>query len=165
MALPSCHLVYVGGRHSQSPGPSPTLGPLGPSHQQCHKSWVSLRGPLVPMVFWTLLMERCATLCAPRGDAKLQATHALFVTALGKYSYSLTHFPSVCGLCFIIHVILAIITTNCCHIRMMWLPFKYALLCIQFTWVFISCWSQHWNFYIVHVQEMMFNHHVPRFGV
>ena len=28
-----------------APGPSPTLGSLGPSHQWRHKSWVSLRGP------------------------------------------------------------------------------------------------------------------------
>src|SRR5450631_3933704 len=45
MALPSCLLVSVGGRRSQRPGPSPTLGSLGPSHQQRHKSRVSLRGP------------------------------------------------------------------------------------------------------------------------
>lgn len=41
-----------------------------------------------------------ACLHAPRGDAKLQATHTLFVTASRKYSYSLTHFPSVCGFVF-----------------------------------------------------------------
>src|ERR1700737_2742336 len=45
MALPSCLLVSVGGRRSQRPGSSPTLGPLGPSHQRRHKSRVSLRGP------------------------------------------------------------------------------------------------------------------------
>ena len=45
MALPSCLLVSVGGRRSQRPGPSPTLGSLGPSHQRRHKSRVSLRGP------------------------------------------------------------------------------------------------------------------------
>src|SRR6202048_4534206 len=45
MALPSCLLVLVGGRRSQRPGPSPTLGSLGPSHQRRHKSRVSLRGP------------------------------------------------------------------------------------------------------------------------
>ena len=28
-----------------APGPSLTLGLLGPSHQWCHKSWASLRGP------------------------------------------------------------------------------------------------------------------------
>ena len=28
-----------------APGPSPTLGSLGPSHQWCHKSRASLRGP------------------------------------------------------------------------------------------------------------------------
>jgi hypothetical protein len=37
--------VLVGGRRSKRPGPSPTLGSLGPSYQWCHKSWVSLRGP------------------------------------------------------------------------------------------------------------------------
>jgi hypothetical protein len=31
---------------SQRPGPSPTLGSLGPSHYRRHKSWVSLQGPL-----------------------------------------------------------------------------------------------------------------------
>src|ERR1700738_3181098 len=45
MALPSCLLVSVGGRRSQRPGPSPTLGSLGPSHQRRYKSRVSLRGP------------------------------------------------------------------------------------------------------------------------
>jgi hypothetical protein len=35
----------VGGRRSQRPGPSPTLGSLGPSHHRRHKSRVSLRGP------------------------------------------------------------------------------------------------------------------------
>jgi hypothetical protein len=35
----------VGGRRPKRPGPSPTLGSLGPSHQWCHKSRVSLRGP------------------------------------------------------------------------------------------------------------------------
>jgi hypothetical protein len=45
MALPSWLLVFVGGRRSKRPGPSPTLGSLGPSHQWRHKSRVSLRGP------------------------------------------------------------------------------------------------------------------------
>ena len=45
MALPSCLLVSVGGRRSQRLGPSPTLRPLGPSHQRRHKSRVSLQGP------------------------------------------------------------------------------------------------------------------------
>jgi hypothetical protein len=35
----------VGGRRPKRPGPSPTLGSLGPSHQWRHKSRVSLRGP------------------------------------------------------------------------------------------------------------------------
>ena len=35
----------MGGRHSQRPGPSPTLGSLGPSYQRRHKTRVSLRGP------------------------------------------------------------------------------------------------------------------------
>jgi hypothetical protein len=35
----------VGGRCSQRPGPSPTLGSLGPSHHRRQKSRVSLRGP------------------------------------------------------------------------------------------------------------------------
>jgi hypothetical protein len=35
----------VGGRRSKRPGPSPTLGSLGPSHQWRHKSRVSFRGP------------------------------------------------------------------------------------------------------------------------
>src|ERR1700738_3679665 len=50
MALPLCILVSVGGRRSQRPGPSPTLGSLGPSHQRRHKSRVSLRGPPCPHV-------------------------------------------------------------------------------------------------------------------
>ena len=45
MALPSWILVSMSGRRSQHPGPSPTLGSLGPSHQWRHKSRVSLRGP------------------------------------------------------------------------------------------------------------------------
>ena len=45
MALPSWILISAGGRRSQRPGPSPTLGSLGPSHQWRHKSRVSLRGP------------------------------------------------------------------------------------------------------------------------
>src|SRR5579872_3821578 len=45
MASPSCLLISVGGRRSQRPEPSPTLGSLGPSHQRRHKSRVSLRGP------------------------------------------------------------------------------------------------------------------------
>ena len=45
MALPPRHLVFVGGRRSQCPRPSPTLGSLGPSHQQRHKSRVLIRGP------------------------------------------------------------------------------------------------------------------------
>jgi hypothetical protein len=35
----------MGWRRSQRPGPSPTLGSLGPSHHWRHKSRVSLRGP------------------------------------------------------------------------------------------------------------------------
>ena len=35
----------MGGRHFQRPGPSPTLGSLGPFHQRRHKSRVSLWGP------------------------------------------------------------------------------------------------------------------------
>jgi hypothetical protein len=35
----------MGGRRSQRPGPSPTLGSLGHSHHRRHKSQVSLRGP------------------------------------------------------------------------------------------------------------------------
>ena len=46
MALPSCLVISAGGRHSQRPGPSPTLGSLGPSHRRRHKSQVSLPGPL-----------------------------------------------------------------------------------------------------------------------
>ena len=45
MALPLCLLISVGGRCAQRPGPSPTLGSLGPSHEQRHKSRVSLRSP------------------------------------------------------------------------------------------------------------------------
>jgi hypothetical protein len=45
MAFPSWLLVSVSGRRSQRPGPSPTLGSLGPSHHRRHKSRVSLRGP------------------------------------------------------------------------------------------------------------------------
>jgi hypothetical protein len=45
MDLPLRFLVSMGGRHSQCPGPSPTLGPLGPSHLWRHKSRVSLRCP------------------------------------------------------------------------------------------------------------------------
>ena len=45
MALPSWLLVSVGGRRSQRLGPSPALGSLGPSHQWCHKSRVSLWAP------------------------------------------------------------------------------------------------------------------------
>ena len=61
MALPWWLLVLVGGRRFKRSGPSPNLGSLGPSHQRCHKSRVSLRSPLVPMVFRALLMERCPT--------------------------------------------------------------------------------------------------------
>ena len=45
MALHLCILIFVDGKRSQRPGPSPTLGTLGPSHQRRHKSHVSLRGP------------------------------------------------------------------------------------------------------------------------
>jgi len=45
MAIPSWLLVFVGGTRSQRPGPSPTLGSLGPSHQRRHKSPVSLQSP------------------------------------------------------------------------------------------------------------------------
>jgi hypothetical protein len=45
MALPSWLLVPVGGRRSQRPGSSSTLGSLGPSHHRRHKSRLSLRGP------------------------------------------------------------------------------------------------------------------------
>jgi hypothetical protein len=45
MTLPSWLLVSVGGRCSQRPGPSPRLGPLGPSHHRRHKSRVSLQYP------------------------------------------------------------------------------------------------------------------------
>src|ERR1700738_2522295 len=62
MALPSCLLVSVGGRRSQSPGPSPTLGSLGPSHHWRHKSWVSLRGPPCAHGVSGIPLERGATL-------------------------------------------------------------------------------------------------------
>ena len=38
MALPLWLLVSMGGKHSQCPGPSPTLGSLGASHLWRHKS-------------------------------------------------------------------------------------------------------------------------------
>ena len=57
----------MGERRSQRLGPSPTLRVLGPSHQWRHKSRVSLRGPLVPMVLRALLMERCATVIEQLG--------------------------------------------------------------------------------------------------
>ena len=56
MDLPSCLLVFVGGRRSQCPRPS---------HQGCHKSRVSFRVLLVPIVFLALLMKRCATSSMP----------------------------------------------------------------------------------------------------
>ena len=40
MALPSWLVIFMGGRHFQCRGPSPTLGSLEPSHQRRHKSWV-----------------------------------------------------------------------------------------------------------------------------
>ena len=46
MALSLWLLVSVGGRRSQCLKPSATLGSLGPSHFQPHKSQASLRGPL-----------------------------------------------------------------------------------------------------------------------
>ena len=45
MGLPLWLLVSMDVRHSHRLGPSPILGSLGPSHQRCHKSWVSLWGP------------------------------------------------------------------------------------------------------------------------
>jgi hypothetical protein len=42
---PSWLLVPMSGRRFKCPGPSPTLGSLGPSHQWRHKSQVSLQGP------------------------------------------------------------------------------------------------------------------------
>ena len=45
LASPSWLIVSVDTRHFQCPGPSSTLGALGPSHQRRHKSRVSLRGP------------------------------------------------------------------------------------------------------------------------
>src|ERR1700689_3733891 len=62
MALPSCPLVSVGGRRSQRPVPSPTLGSLGPSHHRRHKSRVSLRGPPCAHGVSGISLERCATL-------------------------------------------------------------------------------------------------------
>jgi hypothetical protein len=50
----------MGGRRSQRPGPSPTLGSLGPSHQRGTSPGCHSGVPLVPMMFWALLMERCA---------------------------------------------------------------------------------------------------------
>src|ERR1700684_543537 len=61
MALPSRLLVSVGGRRSQRPGPSPTLGSLGPSHHRRHKSRVSLRGPPCAHGVSGIPLERCAT--------------------------------------------------------------------------------------------------------
>ena len=51
MALPLWLLISAGGRRSQCPGLSPTLGSLKPSHQWCHKSRVSLRVLLCPWCF------------------------------------------------------------------------------------------------------------------
>jgi hypothetical protein len=51
----------VGGRRFQHLRPSSTVGSLGLSYQQCHKSRVSLGDPVMPMLFWEILMERCAT--------------------------------------------------------------------------------------------------------
>jgi hypothetical protein len=45
MVLPSWLLVFLGSRRSQRPGPSSTLGSLGPSHHRRHKSRMSLQGP------------------------------------------------------------------------------------------------------------------------
>ena len=61
MALFSWLLVSMGGRRSQRPGPSPTLGSLRPltsgvTSPRCHSGV-----PLVPMVLWALLMKRCMT--------------------------------------------------------------------------------------------------------
>jgi hypothetical protein len=51
----------VGGRRSQRPVPSPTLGSLGPSHHRRHKSQASLRGPPCAHDVSDIPLERCAT--------------------------------------------------------------------------------------------------------
>ena len=61
MALPSWLLVFVGGRRSHCPGPSPTLGSFGPSHHWRYKSRVSLRGPPCACSVLGIPLERCAT--------------------------------------------------------------------------------------------------------
>ena len=52
----------VDGRRSQRPGPSFTLGSLGPSHHWRHKSWVSLRGLPYAHGVLGIPFERCATI-------------------------------------------------------------------------------------------------------
>ena len=55
----------MGGSRSQRPGPLPTLGSLGTSHQRRHKSRVSLRGPpCVHGILGTLHRAVC-DICAP----------------------------------------------------------------------------------------------------
>ena len=43
MAIPLCLVVSMCNRCSQCPGPSPTLGSVGPLHQRSHKSQVLFR--------------------------------------------------------------------------------------------------------------------------
>ena len=87
MSLPLCRLVSVGGRRSQRPGPSPTLGSLGPSHQWRHKSRVSLQGPL------------CAhgVLGTPHGEMRNTVgvailTYSVFFTGCFVWLQSKAHF-------------------------------------------------------------------------
>lgn len=54
-------LVSMCGKRSQRSEPSRILWSPRLSHQQHHRSRVSLHGPLVPMKFWVFLMEKCAT--------------------------------------------------------------------------------------------------------
>jgi hypothetical protein len=61
MALFPWLLVLVGGKRSQRPGPSPTLGSLGPSHHRARSLGCHSGVPFVPMVFRASLVEKCTT--------------------------------------------------------------------------------------------------------
>src|ERR1700684_3273872 len=88
MALPSLLLVSMGGRRSQRPGPSPTLGSLGPSHHRRHKSRVSLRGPPCAHGVSGIHLERCATHGAQMSECMiLKAWSLTFPLCSEMYPY------------------------------------------------------------------------------
>ena len=86
----SWFLISVGGRCSQHPGPSLTLGSLGPSHPWCHKSRVSLLGPPCAHHVASIPHEEVCDMYWPNNNSRIQRFSQLDIPTIYSYLTCMT---------------------------------------------------------------------------